>query len=1557
MDPPMRGVAPSFGEGGETGTTRGRSASGGGVVGGPAFSEYSAVSQSDDEMRNGSSPTTSPSPIDSPVPFLSIAEKALTPMSMDSSDLDFAGKVDEKGTYRRIRSGDDNRSNTGLDEPAGEAHDMHGNQQQQKQAGKDNGDNDQRNFPSDIAAGHHCAAVISDSNVTSSGGANATPTTATETPAKTITNPPLTRYRPLSVATVSNATADALSEAADSTIRARKHRSSRGVTQIFQQQELEEVQSPLVDAAGSFNHSTQDNSIQSSRSHQTQTLDATGNPTTADEGAFKSGILPSIRPSRLRVGAHAPRLTTASIDTALSGFNTTAGPHSPSSPVSPISPRSCIHRKQHKQEHLHRFPDLDTSDINDFHNDNNRLLLDSDLIPDPLQPQPIVRTASNSTVSLCHPTPDLNTRSGAYIGNVAALEATAERLSMTSSIDDAIRALHRDIKRSESRRSSILQSNLSPFNASPSTAPTRPSLSRQLSAASSIVNTNNAARQGGYSPGGYILSPNHSLTGSRRLRSGSRGSRSSKNDEDYHSSSYSSGFLSRTGPGKGSQHSVRSSKPSLSEIVEMENPVSLNSSAMEEADRAIDTDFNVDFNMDFNTGFDVTKGANIPIMNMTHIAQERQEMPPPPPPHREGTLQQQQPQQYTQEQNTGRSKESDDRPTTAASTTTFEQAQRAFGDFDGVHCLPESQPNSPPLDPMPDFPDLSRTSHGSFSRNAPLRPTSYVDPESGSQMMYYPARVPAMLNLPPKLGKGGKSGAVRNERRSQVLSQMTEQNRVSAIEPDRGSVIWLPDPLEGHAPTPFFPDKAEPHPDMMSNSDVNTIKDSQLDVSTPSADSGSAPGSAPLDSPAKVPGTGFAPSHSRESSAMGAIPNAVPRPRLRQVDQDARRSRMSTNINNLPSQLRASAYFDLPSEIPTIEIKDGSAMATLDSILDASADAPVSAFTDHAFAGKLGSEVYGREKKRKSFSHTKTLSTNSLGNKSRLSFLGLGKHGDKHGSDEDSDRRHTIMSGSQGLGDNESQHLPDHIDEKGSDESDEAGEADQEYDGPPTTLLAELQIRKQQQKQRTRKLNGVNGLHATLLEMDAVAEQERKTRKQRKVNLAWEEARSDHDSEEDDVPLGVLYAAKAMSTNDLNAAAAEVNRPLGLMEKRDIEDNEPLARRRVRLQGGNPNARASQFTLSPQFPQVDIPDDDEEDEPLAARQRRLKSDSDDLPRARPVSAAFSSELLSQFGDGDEKQDPYRKGDNTTPTEETLGQRRRRLQTEREASSGSFSGIKKMSSMANVLGAYGGSGNRLSAMPNNLNLRASGYLGDLGPASTPMPTSDPRASERARLENDARLVREQEEKMRMMRNMMPQSLEGPSHTNRASAYLGGAFNDGTGGTGISRRVMYDPRSGERARAEEQDRVVREQQERMKGMRAQMPTEMPSLQRKPSGYMGGMFNDGTGGLISTVQQQQQSHMQQEQRQSMFVQGGLVNPGPGMGGGGYAASNMGMGGMGGMGMNMPMNMNMGMQMPMGGSGGMATPMGMGMQAPIGGGMQLPAAGPQEMDRVEMWRRSVMQ
>jgi len=806
-----------------------------------------------------------------------------------------------------------------------------------------------------------------------------------------------------------------------------------------------------------------------------------------------------------------------------------------------------------------------------------------------------------------------------------------------------------------------------------------------------------------------------------------------------------------------------------------------------------------------------------------------------------------------------------DRPDTSASNTTIEQAQTAFGDFDGVHCDPGV------LDfpePLPREPPSQRASEMPFQMpRAPPRPTSYVDAETGQHMLFYPARVPAMLNLPPKLSKNARPAA-RRKMRSQILSTMPTESRESRI--------WLPDPLEGlgEMGAPLMSENgtddhgaAEPLP--------------QVDISPPAFDP------EPVQSAA---------GHARHPSETGTV---VPldyqerdiQRQSRLTVGDNRKSRMS-NTGDVAPQLRASVFFDLPPESPRIEVKDGSATATLDSILDASAGAPVSAFIDHSFAGKLGAEVYGREKKPKKKARNTMIADNRNSAlapltvaepKKRASILSL-MAGARHNDETLDDDRRTTTLGAAGEGGIRrvssdgasvrhdqpitSPNQPASHEDGNSDEEDDDEDEDEEedqYEGPPTTLLAELQLRKQQQKLRTRPVHKVfpNGLHSTLLDLDTVAEVQRKARKGKKINLAWEDptaaqVEAMEDDYDEDVPLGVLYAAKAVanggniSNMDISAVMGEIHRPLGLMERRDLEENEPLSRRRDRLQGrdlasatnlGIIQQRMSMMTLTPgglgarsqsrlQLPMQmeespsmagdvapgeDV-DPEVEGETLAERKRRLNAET--LPRARPVSGAFSSELLSQFGDLDEEEtggDPKTKevkgkgkalaeapgqrhdtarlgGAEVPEEEETLGQRRRRIQAEREAREREMGGA-----IGNPPGRTGtplslnpnmnGSHNRLPSFSGDPTIEANrlsrplSMAGILGahPVEGPRGIADPREQERLRLESvAARAQWERDAKMAAVRAQMTQSLSSPTVGAPNGGYMGGRFNDGLGG---------------------------------------------------------------------------------------------------------------------------------------------------------------------------------
>jgi hypothetical protein len=847
----------------------------------------------------------------------------------------------------------------------------------------------------------------------------------------------------------------------------------------------------------------------------------------------------------------------------------------------------------------------------------------------------VVRTASGRKPALRHPTPDLQVLQGAYTGNIEHLERTAERLSMTSSIDLAIKELHDEQKRSDSRRSSL------------ASVPEMARISRQMSNASSIVEVNSAARSGGYSPGGFIMSPKGSITAAGRMRSVSKSSKSSK-------------YGSRPEPEMEGRplDSLMSSAPSYIPT----SPALDRSISIEEQDEESST---------------LTK----PVVDQFDFADR--------------AAYSEHPESY------------EVRPVTATSTYTANE-QAMFEGFDGDHTdyvpqeeqlLPQSLPPPPrasipsflahfefedvPQEPgesqepqespkPPDPPIHSRSMSGndllmpdrgrrvsSGNRLSTARPQSYADPSTGQQMVYYPAPVPMMLNLPQKLSKNPSSLA-KNKRRSQVMSNIPAAARSSAI--------WLPDVLENE-------------PELAEDEGVQSQE--------------------------------YLPQHQRVT--MGG-------------------RRHTQDLSHLPPQLRASTFFDIPAAPQNVELKEQSAVATLDSILDASAHAPVSAFTDHAFAGHLGSEVYGKPKHDRNRSSTqlldhpqkkRTTSFNILKGRrasSQTVLLDIEKDKKRASSaalrpplkprmtlDDDEEEDATGRDGlardpldgdqairpdSGELGELGEDAVEDgEFDEEGGEGEEDEEKDDLAYHGAPTTLLAELQLRKQQQKLRTRNLAQAypQGMHSTLLQMDAVAQVEQRSRKQKKVNLAWEATDYgpvDNEGSDDDVPLAILYSKKAQDRN----------RPVGLLERREMEDNEPLSKRRERITGRPAIPRAvtmSNVTNTPSEPEV-------EGETLGQRIKRLKekegaatgSPADlGLPKARPISGDFASEMMSQFG-GDllDKTDPKGKGKEVVPPpeDETLGQRRKRLQAEREAAE-TRPGLSKRHSMATLLQAHPSAG--------------------------------------------------------------------------------------------------------------------------------------------------------------------------------------------------------------------------------------------------------------------------
>ncbi|KAK1240022.1 hypothetical protein MKX08_007464 [Trichoderma sp. CBMAI-0020] len=1107
-----------------------------------------------------------------------------------------------------------------------------------------------------------------------------------------------------------------------------------------------------------------------------------------------SAPLPQSPDARARPGRHErPSNYGRDSDIASAAISSTAAwsPASPSAPAPASASASSLLRRSPPED-----PPLHTGSVQP----GTKLA----------HPKPILHIATDEARHHHHS--DLLTRSASSISNVAHLEATAERLSMTSSIDDAIRDLHGELKRSDSRRSSILAARAASADEHSTSASASSRLRRYPSNGSSSAAA--AARQKGYSPAAYVMSPTNSLSG--RMRSGSNASTGPGRPEHDAINS----ILSRHGPGKSSVRSVRSAKPSLAEISESE-PISLTQQVLDEAEHAADvlSDVDADTDAEASARKMIQQDANLGGDDFHEMLEGGFRS------HRASNLILVNPDLPSDHDSEA------ERPMTANSTNTFQVAQEAFDDFDGAHCetdtederfatadmgarlpkrerLPEAhhqlqqhqeqyqlqhplqqhqeqyqeqyqEQHQEPPHPPPAHQDTSQLrtpqqrSSGEF-----VRPQSYFDAQSGQHMLYYPARVPAMLNLPPKLSHKPKA-ADRNQRRSELLSAMMQpKEKRKSIVPDLEQIA-LPDPLSGHRNS------------FAALSVADKLDDVDDDIATTPT---------PYFIEGPVP-------QSREVTAPPSLEDLRRPQKLSKHDADRRKSNMD-KLSTLPPHLRASVFFEQPSESPEIEVRDGSAMATLDSILDASATAPVSAFTDHLYAGKLGNEVYGQEKKKDGKKKAATKhksqqpSTNTLAadlpskrstvrlltKRSKSSLLGIeanepeagpsGAHDDGHDGAHDEDEE----------GAREEEQLEEGI-----------------FDGMPTTLLGEIHLRKQRQKERL--LNQGNmvpqRMRATLLEMDAVAEMQRKQRLKSRVNLAWEDQNipvEQHLSDDEDVPLAVIAAMHDGAKNVL-----DLERPIGLMEAREMEENEPLSQRAARLQGRASAAftaakRQSNLSLGPTrmaevqpaagSPRIITPegavDDDArttitatvasaepfsaeiEEETLGARKRRLAEST--LPRVRPVSNAFSAEFLSQFGDLDESKD--KEGKSPNPEDETLGQRRRRLQAEREAraremSYGNLTGER--------LTAYG---NLTGEQANRLSRRVS--MADM--LSVHQLAEDPRIADERRRQEEHMRIAEQDARMAAVRAQMPTALVLPGNA-RSGGFKGGQYNDGTGGFGL------------------------------------------------------------------------------------------------------------------------------------------------------------------------------
>lgn len=557
-----------------------------------------------------------------------------------------------------------------------------------------------------------------------------------------------------------------------------------------------------------------------------------------------------------------------------------------------------------------------------------------------------------------------------------------------------------------------------------------------------------------------------------------------------------------------------------------------------------------------------------------------------------------------------------ERPATAASGETYHQAQTLFHDFDGTHYTPTDThiPDRSSVWPVP-------------------RPRI---PPPAPGMVFYPAPVPSNLNLPPRLSKATPAH-VEAKRRTEVLSTIDLTSRRSAP--------WL--------------------------------------------------------------------NHERSASSGDLLsgPSNIPR---------------RPDILRVPPQLRASVFFDRSNKSQEVEIKDQSAVRTLEDMLDAAATAPVSAFTDHMFTGGSGDRIYRREVIPKKEASVSMLDLTKQ--KRSSSFLGIRRSSinSEMALTDNVKSKSGFFSRTFSLGNklDNPKAVSEPItpmagaaaEEDGSVSGDEEFSLtdDDEYynNGPPTTLLAELQIRKEEQAKRkkTALSSFPNGMHSTLLELDAVAQIQKRKRQNARVTLAWERSEDVHTKpvgDDEDVPLGVLFSDNGKVKDQMNERGmADWDRPLGLIALRERDDTEPLAARRLRLRSTNPYlAQESNPMIYIDDAEESEDDDPEEtlaqrrqrlanleaaqadegnadlDESLAQTKLRLQKQSSERPRdmptkegasSRPISKAFTDELLGEFGiegEGDKTHtdelnfiDPDLIGAESPPEEEeTLGQRRARLQ--------------------------------------------------------------------------------------------------------------------------------------------------------------------------------------------------------------------------------------------------------------------------------------------------------
>ncbi|KAK6342591.1 hypothetical protein TWF718_007990 [Orbilia javanica] len=247
------------------------------------------------------------------------------------------------------------------------------------------------------------------------------------------------------------------------------------------------------------------------------------------------------------------------------------------------------------------------------------------------------------------------------------------------------------------------------------------------------------------------------------------------------------------------------------------------------------------------------------------------------------------------------------------------------------------------------------------------------------------------------------------------------------------------------------------------------------------------------------------------------------------------------------------------------------ASSLFDNILDATVASPVLSVVSHSVSNTKAPGNSGHARSTSRFSmpmprNDETAPTTSQGPTRRTALSDSDDEAELYKeAAKPSAVGGNVAVGSGSIGDEVADSLPraSHYPHSSHDDTEERREEEEFEDIQfvPATLLAELESRKSQQRARTNKaaINNNSRQMPTLLERDAIAEVKQQARKRGPVNLGWQGDPGAVEEEEDDVPLGVLFA------NKLSSRPAEVLRAPGLLAMREAEDNEPLRRRQERL--------------------------------------------------------------------------------------------------------------------------------------------------------------------------------------------------------------------------------------------------------------------------------------------------------------------------------------------------------------------------------------------------------